>query len=244
MFDYPSSIRSDIADAHRVYWQKLAKPGNWWNGAQRVAIAQASRDAVQCELCRERREALSPNSVQGEHFCSEALDLPAGAIDAAHRIVTDQSRISQSYIADLDAQGVSETAYVELVGIVVVVLSIDEFHRAMGMSLEYLPVPVAGDPDGYYPKQAETGTGFVRMVPRDGATGAESDLWGEKGSANVVRALSLVPNAVRDWIAVGNAQYLSFAGMGNFEQPEGRSINRMQIELVAGRVSAMNECFY
>jgi len=32
--------------------------------------------------------------------------------------------------------------------------------------------------------------------------------------------------------------------MANFDSPENRSINRMQIELVAGRVSAVNECFY
>lgn len=43
---------------------------------------------------------------------------------------------------------------------------------------------------------------------------------------------------------MSNAQYLSFEGMGDFDRPAGRVLNRMQIELVAGRVSAMNECFY
>ena len=39
-------------------------------------------------------------------------------------------------------------------------------------------------------------------------------------------------------------QYLSMKGMMNFSGDLGRSINRMQMELIAGRVSAINECFY
>jgi hypothetical protein len=245
-FDYDSSVRSDIPAAHRDYWQKLAKPGNWWSGAQRIAIAGTSRDAVNCELSKQRREALSRNTVKGEYLDNHNAKavLPAEAIDAVHRIVTDQTRISASYVQSNADNGLAKPAYIELVGIVVTVLSIDEFHRALGLPLEPLPEPVEGEPDHYLPAQAVEGTGFVPMIPPDGATGKEADLWGPKGSANVVRALSVVPNAVRDWIQVGNVQYLSFAGMGNFDQPEGRVLNRMQIELVAARVSSMNECFY
>ncbi len=244
-FDY-QDIRSDIAEAHRDFWQRLARPGSWWTGAERVAIAAASRDAVSCELCEARRSALMVNSVAGEHLDTANLHrvLPPEAIDAVHRIVTDQTRISAGYIDSNESQGLSRAAYVELVGITVVVLSIDEFHRAMSMPLEGLPEPVSGDVDRYMPENLSTDTGHVPMIANDGAVGVNADLWGPGGTANVVRALSLVPNAVRDWIAVSTAQYLSFEGMGNFTQPEGRAIDRMQIELVAGRVSAMNECFY
>jgi len=82
------------------------------------------------------------------------------------------------------------------------------------------------------------------MIPADGATGAEADLWPAGISANVLRALSLVPNAFREWYQVSKAQYLSLEGMGNFVKQDDRAINRMQMELVAGRVSAINECFY
>jgi hypothetical protein len=37
---------------------------------------------------------------------------------------------------------------------------------------------------------------------------------------------------------------LSMQGMQNFVQDDNRSINRMQMELIAGRVSSVNECFY
>ena len=132
----------------------------------------------------------------------------------------------------------------ELVGIVVAVFSIDEFHRALGLDLERLPAPVPGPVSRYRPAMVREDTGFVPMVPPEGSVGMEADLWPPGRTANVVRALSLVPDAVRDWRALAAVQYLSFAAMQNFVKDEARSIDRMQMELVAGRVSAVNECFY
>jgi hypothetical protein len=83
------------------------------------------------------------------------------------------------------------------------------------------------------------------MLPeRGGAIGQESDLWPDGRSANVLRALSLVPDAVRDWLAVSDAQYLPTKLIMSAGSETGRSINRMQVEIVAGRVSSHNECFY
>lgn len=245
-FALDENIRPDIPAAYREYWQKLTKPGNWWTSQQRIAIAGVSRDAVNCEVSLKRREALSRNAVHGDYLDTHGASdvLMPEAIDAVHRIVMDQSRISAGYLEQNEAQGLAKPAYIELVGVVVTVLSIDEFHRALGLPLEPLPDPGPGEPDHYLPAQATEGTGFVPMIPNDGAVGRESDLWGPNGTANVIRALSVVPDALRDWIPVGNAQYLSFEAMGNFDQPEDRVLNRMQIELIAGRVSAMNECFY
>ena len=82
------------------------------------------------------------------------------------------------------------------------------------------------------------------MIPPDGAVGNESDLWSNGRTANVLRALTLVPDALRDWDKLAAAQYLSMEGMANFVKQDDRAINRMQMELVAGRVSSINECFY
>jgi hypothetical protein len=243
-FSYDSSpypIRSDLKAAYRKYWQALAKPGNWWSGAERIAIADEVRNATQCDHCRERKQALSPYNFPGEHHNSGILD--AVAIDAVHRMVNDQNRITRTWVNEIGTQGVDEGKYVEMLGIVVAVFSIDEFNRALGLVPEPLPQAEAGDPDLYRPVQAVCDTGFVSMLPADGATGKESDLWGDR-TANVLRALSLVPDAVRGWMRIGDAQYLSMKGMMNFSGDTGRSINRMQMELVAGRVSAINECFY
>ena len=244
-FDYaqaPFPIRGDIAAAHRAYWRTLARAGSWWTGRERVAIAAESRNAGACRLCATRKDALSPYAPLGDHDSDAAL--PPAAVDAIHRIVTDAGRITGRYVDDNAAAGFDKPAYVELLGVVVAVFSIDEFHRALGLAPEPLPAAEPGPISRYRPAMLRDDIGFVPTVPPDGSVGNEADLWPPGRTANVVRALSLVPDAVRDWRALAAAQYLSFAGMQNFVKDEARSIDRMQMELVAGRVSAVNACFY
>jgi len=238
----PYEIRDDIKNAHKKFWVSLSQAGNWWSGKERIAIAQEVRNANSCAFCRARKNALSPYTFKGEH--NHSKNLPIVAVDAIHRIVTDQHRITQQYVNNNVNTGLSYSHYVELIGIVVAVFSIDEFNRGLGIDLETLPKPCQGDPDNYQPKQAVKDIAFVPMLPANGATGAESDLWHKDQTANVLRALTLVPNALRDWKALSTAQYLSIEGMGNFIGQKDRAINRMQMELVAGRVSSYNECFY
>ena len=240
--DAPFPVREDIKQAHRAYWQRLAGPGSWWTGAERLAIAAEARNARVCAFCKARKQALSPYTGQANH--AVATPLPDRAVDAIHRVMTDQNRITHAYVQDNHANGLSEAAYVELTGIVVAMISIDDFHRGVGVPFEPLPEALDGEPDQYKPANLTRDTGFVPMLKREGVTGQEADLWGEGRAANVLRALSLVPNAVRDWMMLSGAQYLSMQGMGNFIKQEDRSINRMQMELIAGRVSSVNECFY
>lgn len=244
--DSPYDISSEMKRAYRDYWERLAAPGNWWTGPERVAIASAVRDSTGCRFCAERKQALSPNAVQGQHKISNDVcaSLTDRAIDAVHRIVTDQNRITQSYVDENAIQGLSPEAYVELAGIVVTVFSIDEFNRGLGLALEPLPEPLSGECSRYRPSQAIHDIGFVPMIPDEGAIGEEADLWPGGMSANVIRALSLVPDAVRGFLGVFRVQYLTDEDLRGFGLLEGRAIDRMQIELIAGRVSAYNECFY
>ena len=138
----------------------------------------------------------------------------------------------------------SKGAFVELVGIVVAVFSIDEFHRALGMPVEVLPEPQPGKPSEYQPANLSEDIGFVPTIPTDGAVGNEADLWPTGFTANVLRALTLVPNAVREWREIAAAQYLAIEKMRDYFKDDSRAINRLQMELLAGRVSAVNECFY
>ena len=65
-FDYADAayrIPAYKADAHRGAWAYMARAGSWWTGAERLAIAAASRAALDCPLCTERKAALSPNAV-------------------------------------------------------------------------------------------------------------------------------------------------------------------------------------
>lgn len=240
--DSPYAIRQDMPDAYRQYWQALAQPGNWFSGGDRVAIAAEVRNALDCPFCAQRKQALSPYTLAGEHHSGGQLD--ARVVDAVHRVVTDQSRITRAWIEENADHGLSEAHYAELLGIVVTVFSIDEFNRALGLAPEPLPDPVAGEPDHYRPSQAEYGNGFIPMLTADGAVSKEADLWPAGVNSNVLRALSLVPDAVRCWRDISNVQYLPFNKIMRFGGNTERAINRMQIELIAGRVSSINECFY
>lgn len=217
--DAPFPIRPDIPEAHRAFWVRLAGPGSWWTGAERVAIGAETRNALACRFCAARKQALSPYAFEGEHAHGEGL--PPRAVDAVHRIVNDQARITRRWVEENAAQGLSKAAYVELVGVVVAVFSIDEFHRALGLALQPLPVPRAGAPDGHLPSVLSEDIGFVPTVPPHGAVGREAGLWPAGRSANVIRALTLVPQALRDWLQLASAQYLSVERMANFVKGRG-----------------------
>ncbi len=242
--DSPFPIRADIKAAYRHYWKTLASAGSWWTGEERVAIAEEVRQATQCAFCEERRNALSPYGLPGEHTAAEGTPLDARTIDAVHRVVTDQTRITKAWIQENAAAGLSEGKYVELVGVVVCVFSIDEFCRALGLPPEPLPAPAPGEPSGYEPVGLESGTAMVAMVGNETYGPDEADLWPGGRSANVIRALSQVPAAARDWLAISDAQYLPLEKIRNPASDTERTLNRMQIEIVAGRVSSHNECFY
>ncbi len=51
----PWHIRPDLPDAFRHTWKKVAEPGTWLTGAERVAIACEVRNAQLCGLCSERK---------------------------------------------------------------------------------------------------------------------------------------------------------------------------------------------
>ena len=56
---------------------------------------------------------------------------PELAVDAVHRIVTDQARITQAWVDSLEQAGMPPEKYVELLGITVTVFSIDEFNVSL-----------------------------------------------------------------------------------------------------------------
>ena len=81
---------------------------------------------------------------------------------------------------------------------------------------------------------------WVPLLAPENASSVDADVYGDSQFApNIVRALSLVPDHVRTlrkWIA---SHYIDLGDIG-----ARRAIDRQQIELIAARVSALNECFY
>ncbi len=225
----PCPVRADIEEAHTFFWQKLAAPGTWWTGAERVAIGAEVRQAHHCQLCQERKAALSPTAIQGTHDTGGVL--PETAVEMIHRVTTDPGRLSKRWYDDLLAQGLSDTHYVEALGVVGRTVSVDSFCRGLGLPLHPLPTPVAGEPSRRRPLEATLDGAWVPMVPN--------------GQANVIRALSLVPVEVHLSIEVLlPVQYMEISEVRNLSSDPGRAISRSQIELLAARVSALNQCFY
>ena len=110
----------------------------------------------------------------------------------------------------------------------------------MGLPLESLPSPVQGEPSRDRPAGTGEGEAWVPML--NGKRAAEEVGLRAPTAPFVIRALSLVPAEVRAWQDLSAAQYLAPDQMLDFGTV--RAINRSQIELVAGRVSRLNECFY
>ena len=237
----PYPIRPDLPEAYRHAWQKLAEPGTWWTGSERVAIATEVRNAATCTFCAARKAALSPFApLEGTH--NATTELPDKVIDIVHRLTTDPSRLTEQWLNDTMDEHLTKPHYVEIISVVVTTLCIDSFHRALGFELEPLPAPLAGAPSRYSPSGLETETSWVPMIGQ--LDEAEEDLWPKARSANVIRAMSVVPEAVRLLKVLSSAQYLEMRDVPNPHADGGRAITRAQIEFIAARVSAINDCFY
>lgn len=235
---YP--VRADFAAGHSRYWKRLAAPGNWLTGAQRVDVAKEVRQAKNCELCATRKASLSPN-VKGVH--DTATGLSDAIVEVVHRVVTDPNRLTKTWFDGILEQGLKPEEYIEVLGILVHVLLIDEFCRGIGEPLNKLPEPVAGEPSHYLPDNTIDIGAWMRMLPDSIKSGPDTDLDG-KFFGNVIRALSLVPDDVRTLIDLLDVHYLENADIVDMEKVFDGPLNRIEMEVVATRVSSYNDCFY
>jgi hypothetical protein len=237
------AVRGDIIASQTRAWQSLAAPGTWWTGAERIAMAREVRAARRCAWCAERKAALSPYSLNGTHGAD--TDLAPGIIDAVHRVVTDPGRLSRQWADEVMAAGVLDAQLVELVSVVCTVMLIDGFARAIGADPSPLPAPAAGDPSRRRPAEAVDEGFFVPTIPY--AVGQRPELGLYEPAPfmpNVGRGLSLVPEAVRTARDLMLAHYMKYEQVGTDWEPSDRPISRSQMELVASRTSARNDCFY
>jgi hypothetical protein len=234
-------VREDIQNSHHRILDALRRPGAWLTGCERRNIAKESRNALDCPLCRERKAALSPEHVRGDH--ATVTDLPQHVVEVIHRIRTDSGRLSRSWFEKRLSSGIEVETYVEIVGIVTLLAGIDCFCKAIGLAPFPLPEVIDGEPSRHRPAGTRDDVAWVPMLMPEDATGPEADLYPDLPMVpNIARALSLVPQQARllqDWTA---SHYVDLAQLQN--PMLGRDLDRVQIELVAARVSALNECFY
>jgi hypothetical protein len=177
----------------------------------------AERIAIATEARRARTEASSVPKTA----------LPDPAIEAAQVIGTRPSQPSRAWVDALVDAGLSVERYVELVAIVSQTSAVDAFHRGMGLTLEPLPDPIAGTPTRRKPDPpARTTKAWVPMT----------------GPPSIPLALSAVPAEPTSWENLHAAMYLTDEQMADPDFRRG--LHRTQMELVAARTSALNECFF
>ena len=238
------TMRTDLVDAQRQLLAHLVGPGTWWTGAERREIARAARAARDCSLCAERKAALSPFSVDGTHDDPTALS--PEVVDVVHRIVTDPGRLSRSWYEGLVANGTLDPErYVELVSVTVLANALDVFARAIGAPPPALPAAADGAPSRERPASARVEAAWVPQIPADGGDDWTA-LYEERESVpQIGRALSLVPAEVDalQLASVAHYMHLDHVLDPTYQEP-GRALDRLQMELIASRVSSINECFY
>jgi hypothetical protein len=240
-------IRADLLAAQANAWSQIGEPGIWWTGAHRVAIAAETRHATHCPLCAARREALSPGMVAGDHATLGAL--PMAAVEAVHRIRTDSGRLSEGWYRQVLDTGLSDERYVELVAIEAIVVAVDTFRAAVGLPALALPPARDGEPLRIRPRGARPGVAWMATLAPEDRTDQDPDLYREhpgpreRYGANVHRALSLVPQAMMQWWDMFERMYLTSPTMRDFSR-EFRAVTHAQMEMLAARVAALNQCHY
>lgn len=158
-------------------------------------------------------------------------DPPTGELDqATTRVVRTVASapwtIRGPWVESIVAGGTKMQKYVEAVGVVARAVAIDTFLQSLGLDPEQLPTPNDGIPTGALDTRARRVRAWVPMV----------------GGASITQALSLVPSENTELETLHGALYLTFEEMSD-PTPD-KDLTRPQMELVAARTSAVNECFY
>lgn len=234
-------IRPALAAAIEDGWSRLAGAGTWWSGSERIAIAGETRNARICPLCAARKASISPAALGGEHASLGALS--GDALEAIHKLATDASRITERWVHALTDGQLGEERYVELIGVVATITALDTFDAALGRPLRALPAPGDAAASRRRPRGAKRDLAWVSTVAPEAFAADEINPYSLHGDKNIHRALSLVPQSVVDFFDLDVELYLKDHEIRDFSS-EPRAITHRQIELVAGRVSALNRCFY
>jgi len=220
--DLPPSLRPEVGESFAEVWQTIASPGACWTGAQRVALAAVARAA-----------APRPPWDQPPSLEDLSRDVPAGAelspwVEAiADRLACASSTVDRDVVSPI-VDELGAAAYAELAAVVAMVVPVDHFHRVLGLEPGALPTPVAGDPHRNVPDAMVDIGGHIPMA-------ADSPF-------NVARSLSLAGEDNNVRLREVRAMY-SGAGMADMVW-NNRALSRPQVELLAARTSALNECFY
>lgn len=230
------SVRDKIVQAHEKELSLLSGPGTWWTGAQRAAIVAEARKA--------RCEAGLQEPIAGSEAFIDA-DLPNAARTIARKVAT-MDGVDRAFFDDTVPSELSQEEYVEEIGVISRTVNLDMFANAIGIPSRELRPISDGEPTRIRPVSITDDGFYVPTIPTSKAGGGEDSkkLYGGASVYNILRGLSLVPSEARPVMGLVMSQYVIPQEFYNYDFTFDPSVTRAQIELVASRVSAINECFY
>lgn len=209
-------VPAHYLDAFDAVWDQLGQPGEWLTGRERINVVRTARTAEPRPLW-DRRPPL--DEIQDDHMLF---------VDTVERVATEAGSLTRDWY-----DGVSERlgvgVYAEIVALIAQTVPVDRFCLLLDRQLEPLPDAAPGEPTHVVPDGLADIGGWLPMTdPYRGA--------------NVARSLSYVPDDNARRLKMVRALY-SGKRFGDMVWTDS-ALSRPQVELVAARTSALNECFY
>jgi hypothetical protein len=220
-------VRQDLVRAHNQAIAALSKPGTWWTGAQRRELA------ITAQLAISESEPVAPwvgvSTVANKLPAS--LTAPKIAHDVMYRISRHAATLTREWYEKVTAE-INPLAFVELCGIACTIAPVMAFRRSLGLPAIEVGLAESGQPSNKEPENIVAAQ--LNWVPVVGP--ADKD-------AAVVQAFTAVPETNRVIWAMADAQYIPDKEMIDPNWTRG-TLSRVQMELIATRVSQQRECFY
>jgi hypothetical protein len=236
---YP--VSDDIAAVHAAQFGQLGEPGTWWTGAQRLAIVTEARAAaISAGLLEDPLDGNAPS--EADLLSADLPDFVRGVIQS---LAVSPQDIDYAFYQNALKDGLSDAEYVEIVGLVARMTTFDVFARGIGVALAPLPAAQTGEPSRARPAVAVQELAWVPTIPlgEDGGDFAKT-LYKNRPLPYIFRGMSLVPGETEAHMELEHVQYLPMSKVLIADYQHHDGLSRAQAELVAARISALNECFY
>ncbi|MFT4564047.1 MAG: hypothetical protein ACI9BW_003809 [Gammaproteobacteria bacterium] len=235
--DSPHPPSAAIEVLHSDEIKSFARAGTWGSAAQRSAVvATARKHWVEAGLQRS----------SGDEELADGVKLPEPVLRLIREVAFGGIGVDRQFCQQIQSEGVTEGAYVEIVSLVSRLSNLDVFARGLGIAPRPLAAPVEDKAPSLKRPAEATGEGFfTASVPNAPAGGAVAEsLYRNYRAINLFRAVSLVPDEARHVIALIEQQYFPGSKLMDLSYDNGHALSRAQVEVVATKVSEHNQCFY
>ena len=218
-------LRTEINDALSQLVTHWTEPGQWFTATERLAMAS---------LVRMARAATGIPPWQSPRTVPRLIDpdnpLDDAVVDLVWRLTNHPGTLTHDWYLKAIEDGLHPGAYVELVGVVAMANTLEHFCHAIGADSPALPSPSISP--------AASGNRIPGAVSSHWVPTVDSDL------TNIRKALSAAPAEASMQVVLLDAMYVPGGALAVGLEERIWSLERTQVELVASRVSSLNECFY